>query len=107
MRGGWHIVTTTDYAAGLADLGEAAYIVFDGKGGGALALGCVTGVLCGGADAEAVAFVWDGSDELDEIGGHGWVEMRPDGSLVGWISFDSGEEVDFVARPWDRFPEIH
>ena len=107
MRGGWHIVTTSDYVVDLAHMDEAAYIVFDGKGGGALALGCVTGVLCGGADAEAVAFVWDGSDELDEIGGHGWVEMRPDGSLVGWISFDSGEEVDFVARPWDRFPEIH
>lgn len=107
MRGGWHIVATSDYEAGLAGVEAAAYIVFDGKGGGALALGCVTGTLCGGADAEAVAFVWDGNDELDEIGGHGWAEMQSDGSLVGWISFDSGEEMDFVARPWGGFHEIH
>ena len=37
----------------------------------------------------------------------GWAEMQSDGSLVGWVSFDDGEELDFIARPWGGFAEIH
>jgi hypothetical protein len=96
-----------DHEARFLGSGEPAFIVLDGKGGGTLAIGAVTGVLHGGIDAETVVFIWDGSDAMDEVGGHGWVEMQPDGSLVGQISFDTGEETDIVARPWNALPTIH
>lgn len=107
MRGSWHIVEMFDHEADFLGTGDSAYIVLDGKGGGSLAIGAVTGVLHGGADAETVVFIWDSGGETEEVGGHGWVEMQPDGSLVGQISFDTGEETDFVARPWDALPTIH
>jgi hypothetical protein len=107
MQGSWHIIDMPGYVAGFAGVTGSAYIVLDGRGGGALAFGYVTGTLHAGICAEAIAFVWDGSDEIDEVGGHGWGEVQPDGSLVGRISFDGGEETCFVARPLSIPPTIH
>ena len=100
MKGKWRIVEMPDFDKDYLDMVEPAYILFDGEGGGEFAFGCVTGALCGGGKTNTVHFTWDGNDEMDEAGGHGWAELQPDGSLTGEIDFDYGDEVEFIAKPW-------
>lgn len=100
MRGKWRIVKMPDYTADYPDLVEPAYILFDGKGGGEFAFGCVTGAIHGDGNTDTVYFTWNGSDELDEAHGEGWAELQPDGSLTGEIRFQGGDEADFIACPW-------
>ena len=40
-----------DYTSDYPDMVEPAYILFDGKGGGEFAFGCVTGAIHGAGDA--------------------------------------------------------
>ena len=80
---------------------EPAYILFDGKGGGEFAFGCVTGAIHGAGDTNAVEFSWIGNDEMDEAQGDGWAELQASGSLKGQISFRGGDEANFIAKPWD------
>ncbi|MBV9990364.1 MAG: hypothetical protein JOZ72_03645 [Alphaproteobacteria bacterium] len=101
MKGKWRIVEMPDFGKDYLDLMEPAYILFDGEGSGEFAFGCVTGGLCGGG-TNTVHFTWDGNSEMDEAGGHGWAELQPDGSLVGEIDFDNGDEAEFIAKPWDN-----
>jgi hypothetical protein len=103
MKGKWRILEMPDYESDYRDMMEPAYILFDGKGGGEFAFGCVTGAIsrAGDATAHAVEFAWDGNDERDEASGDGWAELQSDGSLVGQISFHGGDEASFTARPWN------
>jgi hypothetical protein len=101
MKGKWRIVAMPDYESDYPDMIEAAYIFFDGAGGGAFAFGCVTGAIdgAGGADSDAGEFTWDGNDEMDEASGDGWADLQPDGSLIGQICFHRGDEANFTACP--------
>jgi hypothetical protein len=100
VKGKWRIVELPGYEAGYADMVEPAYIQFDGKGGGEFAFGCITAALYGTADTKHVAFNWNGSDEMDQVDGDGWADLQADGYLQVQISFHSGDEIDFIARPW-------
>ncbi|HLY06765.1 MAG TPA: hypothetical protein VKR31_13560 [Rhizomicrobium sp.] len=102
MKGKWRIVEMPDYESDFRDMMEPAYILFDGKGGGEFAFGCVTGAFSGAGDAHAraVDFIWHGNDEMDEARGDGWAELQPDGSIQGQICFHGGDEANFTARPW-------
>lgn len=101
MRGKWRIVEMPDYTADYPDMVEPAYILFDGKGSGEFAFGCVTGAIYGAGKSDTVVFTWDGNDEMDDTCGDGWVELQPNGSLKGQICFHGGDEADFIARPWN------
>ncbi len=46
-----------------------------------------------------VEFTWHGSDECDEASGEGWASIERD-TLVGAISFCTGDESDFTAVRW-------
>jgi len=100
VKGKWRIVKMPDYEAGFPDMVGPAYILFDGNGGGQFAFGCVTGAIYGAGDTDAVAFTWDGNDEMDEVRGDGWAELQSNGSIIGQICFHGGDEADFTARPW-------
>jgi hypothetical protein len=100
MKGKWRITKMSDYTPDYADMIEPAYILFDGKGGGEFAFGCVTGAIHGAGNATQVTFSWAGNNEMDEANGDGWAELQPNGSLRGQICFHSGDEADFIARPW-------
>ncbi len=82
------------------DLVEPAYILF-GETSSEFAFGCVTGSFAGPGDDDAVAFDWDGADEMDEACGDGWAELQADGTLVGEITFHNGDESGFIARRWE------
>jgi hypothetical protein len=101
MKGKWRIIAMPDYTSDYPDMVEPAYILFDGKGSGEFAFGCVTGAISGAGDGNAIEFNWEGNDEMDEARGDGWVELRPDGSLEGQICFHGGDESHFTARPWN------
>jgi hypothetical protein len=75
-----------DYEADFPDMMEPAYILFDGKGGGKFAFGCVTGAINGASDGNAVEFTRGGNDEMDEACSDSWAELQPDGSIIGQIS---------------------
>jgi hypothetical protein len=100
MKGKWRIVKMPDYTSDFPDMVEKAYILFDGEGGGEFAFGCVTGAINGAGDSDAVEFDWNGNDEMDEASGDGWAELQPDGSIIGQICFQGGDEIDFTAKPW-------
>ena len=100
VRGKWRIVEMPDYEADYPDMMGPAYISFDGKGGGEFAFGRVTGSLYGAADAGAVDFTWNGNDEMDDAFGDGSALLQPDGNLEGEIRFHYGDEIAFIARPW-------
>ena len=99
LQGKWRIVELPGYEADYADMVEPAYILF-GSAGGEFAFGCVTGSFSGASPSAAVAFDWDGNDEMDEVSGDGWAELQPDGSLLGGINFHNGDEIAFNARRW-------
>lgn len=99
LLGKWRIIEMPEYDADYPDEMEPAFILFGTKGG-EFVFGCVTGQIYGGGDTDAVAFQWAGNDEMDEAEGDGWAELQPDGSLIGQICFDRGDEANFIARPW-------
>ena len=78
---------------------EPAYILFEATRG-EFAFGCVTGSFADASTSDAVAFDWEGADEMDEAHGDGWAELQEDGSLAGEIRFHNGDESRFVARRW-------
>ena len=80
-------------------MAEPAYIHFKAARG-EFAFGCVTGSFAGGGDHDAVEFDWDGSDEMDQVGGHGWAERQADGTLTGEIHVHNGDDIPFTAKPW-------
>lgn len=105
MKGKWRIIQMPDYVPDYPDMMEPAYILFDGKGGGAFAFGCVIGAIYGAGDTKAheVDFTWEGNDEMDEACGEGWAKKHTDGSLKGQICFHNGDEANFTATPRDNF----
>jgi hypothetical protein len=76
LQGKWRIVEMPDYDDDFPDLMGPAYILF-GPTGGEFAFGCVTGSFPGSTDANAVAFDWDGNDEMDEACGDGGPNFSP------------------------------
>ena len=77
--------------------GAGSYIHFDANGG-EFVLDCLTGSIHGRCEGDAVEFTWDGNDEMDDASGHGWAELKHDGSLEGEISLENGDDIPFIAR---------
>ena len=101
LLGKWRITAMPDYDEDYSDMVEPAYILF-GKASGEFAFGCVTGQIHGGAnpDTTAIAFSWDGNDEMDEAAGEGCAELQGNGALNGEIAFHNGDKIQFTARRW-------
>ena len=99
VLGKWRIVELPGYEDDYADMVEPAYILFEAARG-EFAFGCVTGAFSGGGAHAAIAFDWNGNEEMDEACGSGWAELQADGSLHGGIGFHAGDEIPFIARRW-------
>jgi len=100
LKGRWRIVEMDAWDKNFLDLVEPAYIRF-GETSSEFAFGCVTGSFGGAGDSNAIAFDWDGADEMEEARGDGRADLQDDGSLVGEITFHNGDESRFIARRWD------
>ena len=103
VLGKWRLVELPGYEDDYADMVEPAYILFE-DGRGEFAFGCVTGAFAGGATRgsarAAIAFDWNGNDEMDAVCGSGSAEVQADGSLRGEIHVHRGDEIPFIARRW-------
>jgi hypothetical protein len=77
----------SDERSDYPDMVEPAYISFDGKCGGQIAFGCVTGAIYAAGDGNAIEFTCDGNDEMDDFSGDGWAELQRNGALKGQICF--------------------
>jgi hypothetical protein len=107
LKGKWRIVEMKLWDKSFIDLVGPGFIAFDGKGRGEFGFGAVTGTMdCSDVPA-GVDFTWEGSDEMDEARGEGWVELQSDSSLVGEISFHDGDESGFRARPFNELDGRH
>lgn len=102
LGGRWRIVAMPDFEPDYPDMVEPAYILFEGKGGGAFAFGCCTGYISAASSTEATSidFSWEGCDEMDQVRGNGYAELQPDGSLHGEIAYHNGDEYPFIAQKW-------
>ena len=93
VRGQWRVVETPEHDMA----GPGSYILF-AENGGEFVLNCLTGSIHGRCKGNAVAFTWNGSDEMEPASGHGRAEMQDDGSLEGEICLEGGDDIPFIAR---------
>lgn len=83
------------------DQRELAHIRFDEQHGGEFSFGDVTGKFDCSYAKTKIYFLWDGREEMGEVSGEGWAELKDDGSVTGEIHFDDGEDASFIAEKWD------
>jgi hypothetical protein len=100
--GKWRITEMEEWDKDFIDAEEEGYIEF-GKGGqGDFQFGYVHGFIDYNVETEAgkqrLDFSWEGSNEMDEAAGRGWVRMEDDGTLYGKITFHMGERSWFRAK---------
>jgi NAD+ dependent glucose-6-phosphate dehydrogenase len=100
LLGRWRIVEMDVWDRDYLDLVEPAYIEFNAQGGGEFAFGALTASLECWYGRRSIEFPWAGSDEGDEVSGHGSAELEDDGTITGEIRFHSGDESAFRARRW-------
>ena len=99
LKGKWRIIEMEAWDKAFLDLARPSYFLF-GETSSEFAFGCVAGSFGGVGESDAIAFDWDGADEMDEACGDGWADLQDDGSLVGEITFHNGDESGFIARRW-------
>ena len=98
LKGKWRIV---EMATKTADQPlHPGYIELDGEGGGQLAYGALRAILDTAVSANGIDFDWYGFERMEEVGGEGWIELQPDGSLLGELAFDNGDGSTLRAHPW-------
>src|SRR4051812_9570423 len=93
FEGRWSIESMSAWDADYLHAEEPAYIEFRGDRQGEFHFGYVHGSMdCRPASRDgkpAVAFSWEGNDEMDEASGRGWAVLQGD-ELHGRISFHQG-----------------
>ena len=96
FAGLWHIVEMDTWDQDYVNMEQQAYIRISNNLGGSFAFGLVSGELEGEVNMvrgkRRLTFTWEGSDELDDVSGHGWLELTDDDKGEGKIVFDEGDE---------------
>ena len=103
LQGKWRIVEAELWDRAYPDLVEPAFIAIDDRGNGEMAYGVLTAALDCAYTQSGFDFTWNGADEGDQVNGEGWAELQGDGSLLGEISYQNGDETTFKAVPWSSF----
>jgi hypothetical protein len=79
-----------------------AYIEITPTNGGEFQFGLVTGSINGYIEdnngEERFVFTWDGSDEMDEANGSGWLQLSSKDEVEGLIKFHGGDRSTFKTR---------
>jgi len=104
IEGRWRLTEMTQWDVDAMDLVGPAFIEFVGDGG-ALRFIAIDGALAckhGRRNGRPhVAFTWEGTDECDAVRGRGWAILRKDGSLIGRVFIEDGDDSAFIAEPFD------
>jgi hypothetical protein len=100
--GRWNIYEMELWAKDDIDLLGPAEIVIGARGNGTFRFIAVVGELAWRSGkrgrAEALVFTWEGTDDMDDASGSGWVRLTRAGEIVGSIAFHAGDESGFKAR---------
>ena len=100
--GKWRIAEMEQWDKDFIDAEEGGYFQFDKGGQGDFQFGYVHGSMDYEVETEdgkqRVDFSWEGTNELDETSGRGWVRLEDDGTLYGKIAFHMGERSWFKAE---------
>jgi hypothetical protein len=100
IRGEWRIVEMDLWDKDFLDLMGPARIAIQANGQGQFSFGCVNGGFSAPKAGASIVSGWAGNDEMDDASGQISIDLQPDGSLTGEISFTDGDETEFRAVPW-------
>ena len=97
FSGTWRITEMEIWDQEFIDLVVPGHFTFDGFGKGFFQFGAIEGQMIYGVGSD-LDFKWNGTDEMDEISGHGWCELVDKNMISGEIYFDNEEESTFKAQ---------
>ncbi len=105
LIGLWHIYEMDMWNEDYFNMETQAYIEITPTNGGEFQFGLVTSAIDGYLeDSNGKArfiFTWDGSDEMDETSGSGWLQLSGKDEVEGLIKFHGGDRSTFKARKAD------
>lgn len=101
LIGLWHIYEMDMWDEGYFNMETQAFIEITPENLGEFQFGLVTGSLDGHLEdnngVERFAFTWEGSDEIDEASGSGWLQLNSKNQADGLIKFHGGDRSTFEA----------
>jgi hypothetical protein len=102
LIGLWHIYEMDMWDEDYFNMETQAHIEITAENGGEFQFGLVTGSIDSDLEddngKERFAFTWDGSDEMDEASGSGWLQLSSKDQADGLIKFHGGDRSTFKAR---------
>jgi hypothetical protein len=102
LIGVWHIYEMDMWNEDYFNMETQAYIEITPTNSGEFQFGLVTGSIDGYLEdkngKERFVFTWDGSDEMDEANGSGWLQLSSKDEVEGLIKFHGGDRSTFKAR---------
>lgn len=100
--GTWHIYSMETWDADYFNMEVQAFIEIRPENLGSFQFGLVTGELDGHLQhrgpKQRFVFTWGGSDEMDPVSGGGWLQLKGDNELLGFIKLHHGDHSKFRAR---------
>ncbi|MEM1123125.1 MAG: hypothetical protein AAGJ18_21965 [Bacteroidota bacterium] len=97
--GTWEIQEMETWDEDYFNMEVQAYITIKADQSGQFQFGLVRGYFSGGRVEDGKLFFnWEGSDEMDEASGSGWINPKSDSELEGFFSFHFiGDDSTFLA----------
>lgn len=100
FKGKWLITEMELWDKDFIDLEEEGYFLIGNNDTGKFKFGAINGqidyVLEKTGNEERLEFTWDGTDEMDHVGGRGWIVLKDKG-IYGRIFFYLGDNSWFRA----------
>jgi hypothetical protein len=99
FAGTWHIYEMEMWDEDYFNMERQAFIEIKANDLGNFQFGLVIATLEGQLEGDDYfSFDWEGSAEMDEAHGTGWLELKGEGELEGLFEFDGGDESGFKAK---------
>jgi hypothetical protein len=102
LVGLWHIYEMEMWDEDYFNEETQAYIEIAAENNGEFQFGLVTGAIDGDLEdsngKERFVFTWDGSDEMDEASGSGWLQLSSKDEVEGLFKMHGGDRSTFKAR---------
>jgi hypothetical protein len=97
--GTWHITEMDMWDEDYFNMEVQAFITIRADDSGEFQFGLVAASLYGGPEGDdGFSFTWEGSDEMEEASGSGWLELINRNELEGMFEFHNGDESGFKAK---------
>ncbi len=98
LIGCWRIIKADLWGRDHLDLCGPATIIINANGTGEINFGAMTASLDIAYSREDIGFLWNGSDEGDQVEGDGDAEIQKDGSILINFAYRNGDEAILFAK---------